>query len=91
VIPISVNLEKSNWISCLTSISELLRFTAKNSIKTFTTFREFSNALVFELYFPDHIERKRNRHPEICRAGFKEVLGEDDFEQLPDETKRKCN
>jgi len=87
VIPISVNLEKSNWISCLTSISELLRFTAKNSIKTFTTFREFSNALVFELYFPDHMKEKQIDILKFVEQDLKEVLGEDDFEQLPDKQK----
>jgi hypothetical protein len=42
------------------------------------------NALVFELYFPDHMKEKEIDILKFVEQDLKEVLGEDDFEQLPD-------
>jgi len=45
------------------------------------------NALVFELYFPDHMKEKEIDILKFVEQDLKEVLGEDDFEQLPNEQK----
>ena len=45
------------------------------------------DALVFQLYFPDHMKEKEIDILKFVEQDLKEVLGEDDFEQLPDEQK----
>ena len=52
-----------------------------------SSFELIIDALVFQLYFPDHMKEKEIDTMKFVEQDLKEVLGEDDFEQLPDEQK----
>ncbi|MEA2039946.1 MAG: N-6 DNA methylase [Thermodesulfobacteriota bacterium] len=51
------------------------------------TFETITDALVFQLYFSDYMKEKEIDILKFVEQDLKETLGEDDFEQLPDEQK----
>jgi len=70
------------------SIVALVLFTVDNTLKNKTeTFTSVIDALVYELYFPDHMKEKEIDILKFVEQDLKETLGEVDFEQLPDEQK----
>ena len=72
------------------NISNLVSYLLTTNIKQSDIkllFKKIIDAMVFELYFPDHMEEKEIDILKFVEQDLKEVLGEDDFEQLPDEQK----
>jgi hypothetical protein len=69
----------------LLSFMTLILTHLKESIQD--VFIKINNALVFELYFPEHMKEKEIDILKFVEQDLKEVLCEDDFEQLPDEQK----
>jgi hypothetical protein len=69
-------------------IAKYIEFLKLGSIiHTVDCFERLIDALVFELYFPDHLKEKEIDILKFVEQDLKETLGEDDFEQLPDEQK----
>ena len=54
---------------------------------SFNTICTVIDSVVFELYFPDHMKEKEIDILKFVEQDLKGVLGEDDFEQLPDDQK----
>jgi hypothetical protein len=88
VIPISKFL-KENWIYCLSEFSEYLRFTIRYSLKNFKHLQEISNALVFNLYFPDHMKERGIDVLGFVERDIAEVMQGSEFEKLSDAEKEK--
>jgi hypothetical protein len=86
VIPISKNLNK-NWIQCLSNISAYLRFASRQSLKNFKNIQEISNALVFNLYFPEHMEERGIDVLKFVEKDINDVMNDRLFEKLDDNEK----
>jgi len=59
---------------------------SENNIKL-PLFDQIIDGMIFELYFPDHMKEKEIDILKFVEQDLKEILDEDDFEQLPDEQK----
>ncbi len=81
VIPISKNINE-NWINNLSKFSTYLRFTAQRSLKNFKKIQEISNALVFNLYFPDHMKERDIDVLKFVEQDIDEVMQSREFEAL---------
>lgn len=73
VIPISKNLNKI-WIPSLSNLSAFLKFAAKNSIQNFKIIQNISNAIVFNLYFRDHMKERGIDVLEFVERDLHEVM-----------------
>jgi type I restriction-modification system DNA methylase subunit len=90
---LTVNISKTfmdqlpiaEYSSSVSLISELLHFISGNIYSS--DFQSILNSVIFNLYFPDHMKEKEIDILKFVEQDLKEVLGEDDFEQLPDEQK----
>jgi len=71
----------SSIVDCIL-FSKEIEFQVKSK-----TFETIIDALVFQLYFPDHMKEKEIDILKFVEQDLKEVLNKDDFEQLPDEQK----
>ena len=73
----------------LDSNFEVLETLVSIAIESLDTLKieEIIDLLIFQLYFPDHMKEKEIDILKFVEQDLKELLGEDDFEQLPDEQK----
>jgi len=83
--PITKNITTIN-VSFFKLIYELASTLIASSFYE-SIFTNIIDSLVFELYFPDHMKEKEIAILKFVEKDLKEVLGEDDFEPLPDEQK----
>jgi len=88
VIPISKNLNKV-WIPSLSNLSAFLKFAAKNSLQNFKIIQNISNAIVFNLYFPDHMKERGIDVLEFVERDINEVTQGRNFEKLSDAEKEQ--
>ena len=79
--PDLINVKKSSNI--LTLLSRLMIFTSDDT----SCIGKVADFVVFELYFPDHMKEKEIDILKFVEQDLKEVLGEDNFEQLPNKQK----
>jgi len=85
-LPIKIiSLEHQRPFVLIAKYIEFLKF--GSIIHTVDFFERLIDAMVFELYLPDHMKEKEIDILKFVEQDLKEVLGEDDFEQLPDEQK----
>jgi len=85
-LPIKIiPLEHQRPFVLIAKYIEFLKF--GSIIPTVDFFERLIDAMVFELYFPDHMKEKEIDILKFVEQDLKEVLGEDDFEQLPDKQK----
>lgn len=89
VIPISKNLENKIWISTLTFLSIFNRYCACNSKQHLNEFFSVSNALVFELYFSNHMKEREIDVLQFVERDIQEVMQGRDFEKLSDSEKEQ--
>ena len=71
----------------LENIVNQILFTKRDDNNKGSSFELIIDALVFQLYFPNHMKEKEIDTMKFVEQDLKEVLGEDDFEQLSDEQK----
>ena len=65
----------------------IIEYDLSQNTSPHSTYEKINDSLVFQLYFPDHMKEKGIDILKFVELDFKETLGEDDFEQLPDEQK----
>jgi len=82
------NVADGNKVRLLIILVALILYAkSENNNFTFILLDKIIDGLVFELYFPDHMKEKEINILKFVEQDLKEVSGEDDFEQLPDEKK----
>ncbi len=65
----------------------IIEYDLFQNVSTHSTFEKINDALVFELYFPDHMKEKKIDILKFVEQDLNQVLSNDDFEQLPDDQK----
>ena len=68
---------------------QMLSFLNKNKSYFFTLFENIMNGMVFQLYFPDHMQKKQIDILQFVEKDLAEVMQNRDFDQLPNNEKEE--
>ena len=77
----------SEFSSSVSLISEILHYTSENS--HFVQFSKFINAIIFNLYFPDHMKERGIDVLDFVERDIDEVMQGREFEKLSDAEKEQ--
>lgn len=89
VIPISKNIMQDNWPKILTYFSNAIRFIVCHMSHKFNDYLLISNALVYNLYFHDHMKEREIDVLQFVERDIAKVMQGREFEKLKDTEKKE--